>query len=176
LNLQGPGVLAFELSDGPSTTDTITAGISNFNLAGGSVGTVIASQGVTGSFSAGSTSLTVQNGVSFGNPTQTSFYEQNVTFGSKLSLTASFALTPPASGPADATSDFLIVLAPPDFPATQIDAVDFIRDAGGNLTINFADPSAATVTPVPEPGSLVALGLTLLSLGGLWRRYRPSSV
>lgn len=169
LNLEGPGVLAFELSDGPTTSDVITTAISGFSLAAGSPGSVIASQGVTGSFTGGSTALTIQNGVSFGAPTQTSFYEQNVNFGSEVSLNAGFTFMPPVNGPADATSDFLIVLAPADFPVTQIDAVDFTRSADGALTLQFADPGAVTVTATPEPVLLAPLGLLLLSVV-LWRR------
>lgn len=164
LNLQGPGVLAFELSDGPTTTDTITTDLSNFRLAGGSTGPVITSQGVTGSFTGGSTALTIENGVSFGAPTQTSFYEQNVTFGSAVTLGAGFIFTPPASGAADATSSFLIVLGPADFPTTQINAVEFIRGADGSLTLQFADPSAVTVTAAPEPALLTPVGLLVLAL------------
>lgn len=174
LNLQGPGVLAFELSDSPSTTDKITVGISGFSLDGGTPGSVIASQGVTGSFTGGSTSLTVKNGVSFGLPTQTSFYEQKVTFGSKLSLQAGFTFTPPSSGAADSTSDFLIVLGPPDFPKTQISAVDFMYDADGGLTLAFANPRAATVTPIatPEPAFFAPLGLLVVGAVLAWRRLR----
>ena len=171
LNLQGPGVLAFELSDGPTTSDVIKTAISSFNLDAGSPGSVIASQGVTGSFTGGSTALTIQNGVSFGAPTQTSFYEQNVNFGSEVSLSAAFTFTPPVTGPADATSDFLIVLGPADFPVTQINAVDLIRSADGGLTLQFADPAAVTITTTttPEPVLLAPFGLLLLSLV-LWRR------
>lgn len=172
LNLEGPGVLAFELSDGPTTSDVITTAIGSFSLADGSLGSVIASQGVTGSFTGGSTALTIQNGVSFGAPTQTSFYEQNVNFGGEVSLNAGFTFTPPVTGPADATSDFLIVLGPADFPVTQIDAVDFIRSADGGLMLQFADPGAATVvavTSAPEPALLAPAGLLLLSVV-LWKR------
>ena len=163
LNLQGPGGFAFELSDGPTTADMITADISSFNLVGGSLGQVIASQGVTGSVASGM-ALTVKNGVSFGAPTQTSFYDQKVTFGSALSFDANFLITPPGSGPADATSDFLIVLGPADFPAMPIDAVDFIRSPSGGLTITFADPNAATVTSVPEPELLAPVGLLIVAV------------
>jgi hypothetical protein len=167
LNLQGPGGFAFELSDGPTTTDTITTDISHFDLVGGSLGTVTGSQGGTGSLTSGMT-LTIQNGVSFGAPTQTSFYEQNATFGSEVTFDTGFLITPPASGPADATSDFLIVLGPADFPITQIEAVDFIRNASGNLTIQIPDPSAVTVTAVPEPALLAPLGLLFLA-ACLWK-------
>ncbi|MBV8068655.1 MAG: hypothetical protein JO270_02020 [Acidobacteriaceae bacterium] len=153
LNLAGAGEMVFELSIGPSTTDDIVAAISKFNLEGGTPGAVRMSQGVTGSFTGGSTSLTIENLY------QTSFYDQFVTFGKALSLDAGFTFTPPNTGRPDATSDFRILLGPPMF-TTGIDAVDITYDAKGVPTITHVD--AATVTPTPEPGWLAAAGLLLL--------------
>lgn len=165
LKLTGSGEMVFELSNGPSTSDSISVGVSDFNLGGGVPGTVRSSQGVTGSFTGGATSLTIVN--SF----QTSFYDQYVTFGNKLSFTADFTFTPPAIGLPDATSDFRILVGPKNFnSANGIDAVAITYDADGVPTITHVSAATVTTTTTPEPAFLAPLGLLVLAAAFKIRR------